>query len=122
MSTFAIYYTDDIPDDKKYYPQKSFSMTRGYDKSCDEILKKRGIEKLIEGKSLICRIYEFESSPNHLPILGFVDVFKGENNHFYSRVTLNEGFEDNEGLYCDLEADANTFTLNLRPLSFCSKI
>lgn len=122
MATYAIYYTDYIPEEKQKYPQKSFSMTRGYDKSCNELLKKRGIEKCPEGKTLICRLYELEVSPHHLPILGFVDIFVDEKDIFYSRVTLNEGFEDNEGLYTDLETDANTQTLNVRHLAFCTKI
>lgn len=122
MSTFAIYYKDYIEEDKKIFPSKSIMMTKGHDKICDEILKSKNIEKYIEGLTLICRLYELEISPHHGPILGFIDIFKNDGCNFYSRVTLEKSFEDNEGLKTDLESDANTLTLNIKPLSFCKPI
>lgn len=123
MSTCAIYYGDFISEENKIYPSKSFTMTRGNDKLCDEILSKREITKNIEGKTLIARLYELENSPHHPPILGFVDIFTDDRGFFFSRVTLSDYFLDNEGLYADLESDANILTLKIQPkVGFCSKI
>lgn len=123
MSTCAIYYGDFISEENKIYPSKSFTMTRGNDKLCDEILSKREITKNIEGKTLIARLYELENSPHHPPILGFVDIFTDDRGFFFSRVTLSDYFLDNEGLYADLESEANTLTLKIQPkVGFCSKI
>ena len=123
MSTFAIYYGDFVSEDNKIYPSKSFTMTRGNDKLCDEILSKREITKNIEGKTLITRLYELENSPHHPPIIGFVDIFTDDRGLFYSRVTLEDSFLDNEGLFADLESEANALTLKIQPkLGFCSRI
>ena len=123
MSTCAIYYGDFISEENKIYPSKSFTMTRGNDKLCDEILSKREITKNIEGKTLIARLYELENSPHHPPILGFVDIFTDDRGFFFSRVTLSDYFLDNEGLYADLESEANNLTLKIQPkVGFCSKI
>lgn len=122
MSTFAIYYKEHVEEDKKIFPSKSIMMSKGHDKICDDILKSKNIKKEIEGLSLICRLYELEISPHHGPILGFVDIFKDEKCNYYSRTILEKSFENNEGLKSDLESDANTLTLNIKPLSFCKPI
>lgn len=124
MATLAIYYDKNIPEEKKTFLQKSTFTIKGHDKFCNDVLKNRNIEVCPEDKTLICRLYEYEVSPHHLPILGFVDIFIDENEKYYSRVTLCEGFEDNEGLLCDLETDANTFSLSMstKPFNFCHKI
>ena len=123
MSICAIYYGDFISEENKIYPSKSLTMTRGNDKLCDEILSKREITKNIEGKTLIARLYELENSPHHPPILGFVDIFTDDRGFFFSRVTLSDYFLDNEGLYADLESEANNLTLKIQPkVGFCSKI
>lgn len=123
MSISAIYYGNYISEENKTFPSKSFTMTRGNDKLCDEILNKRGISKNVEGKTLIARLYELENSPHHDPILGFVDIFTNDKGMFYSRVTLNDYFLNNEGLFADLESEANTLTLKIQPkVGFCSRI
>lgn len=127
MSTYAIYYGDYIPEDKRVFPSNSYFTWKGHEKTCNEILKKRNIEKNIEGKTLIAKLYILEPSPHHPPIMGFVDVFKDiSKDNFYSRVVLDTFYDNDENyshlLISDLESDANTLTTNLKLLGFCSRI
>lgn len=129
MSTYAIYYGDYIPEDKRIFPSKSYFTWKGHEKTCNDILKKRNIEREIKNKILIARLYILESSPHHPPIMGFVDIFKHNTKDlFYSRVVLDT-FYDTENHHCyaellksDLESDANSLTTNLKPIGFCSRI
>ena len=123
MSTFAIYYKDYVSDENQIFPTMSFTMTRGNDKLCDKILNERSIEKNLPNKILITRLYELVNSPKHFPILGFVDIFKDEENNFFSRITLSDEFKEDEGVFRDLESNANEFSLKMRPkLGFCKNL
>lgn len=123
MSTFAIYYKDHVSDENQIFPTMSYTMTRGNDKLCDKILNERSIEKNLPNKILIARLYELVNSPNHFPILGFVDIFKDEKDNFFSRITLSDEFKEDEGIFHDLESNANEVSLKIHPkLGFCKNL
>lgn len=125
--TFAIYYGDYISEEQRIFPSKSYFTRKGHEKICNDILKNRNIEKEIEGKILIAKLYILESSPHHPPIMGFIDIFKNvSDDTFYSRVVIDKFYDNNENyanlLISDLESDANTLTTNIKRLGYCTKI